>query len=232
MTGAMEDNGKAETKESAAQERFRNLYNILRMRICLLDYPPGTRLREEELAREFGVSRTPVRRVLGRLEEQGLVRSVQGVATIVTDVEIGELLQVYQLRMELAELVGTLSPVLPDEETMATFQVLGERARELTRRPDARGFAELNMDCFHALMQLTGNAPLREISERLYYQTARIWLKSIPRMDLAEEIRIFSREMDEIVGAIQIGDLEAAAHIRRSHISMSHTRLRRQAAYR
>lgn len=228
----MEDNGKAETKESAAQERFRNLYNILRMRICLLDYPPGTRLREEELAREFGVSRTPVRRVLGRLEEQGLVRSVQGVATIVTDVEIGELLQVYQLRMELAELVGTLSPVLPDEETMATFQVLGERARELTRRPDARGFAELNMDCFHALMQLTGNAPLREISERLYYQTARIWLKSIPRMDLAEEIRIFSREMDEIVGAIQIGDLEAAAHIRRSHISMSHTRLRRQAAYR
>lgn len=228
----MDNNDIFEPKESAAQERFRNLYNILRMRICLLDYPPGTRLREEELAREFGVSRTPVRRVLARLEEQGLLKSVQGVATIVTDVDIGELLQVYQLRMELAELVGKLSPVLPDEEAMAVFETLSVRGHELSRTPDTREFAKLNMDCFHALMQLTGSEPLREISERLYYQTARIWLKSIPRMDLGEEIRIFAREIDEILAAIQIGDLEAAAHIRRSHISMSFTRLRRQAASR
>jgi DNA-binding GntR family transcriptional regulator len=225
----MDDSDIFEPKESAAQERFRNLYNILRMRICLLDYPPGTRLREEDLAQEFGVSRTPVRRVLASLEEQGLVKSVQGVATIVTDVDIEELLQVYQLRMELAELVGKLSPVTPDDETMAVFEALSVRGHELARKPDARAFAELNMDCFHALMQLTANEPLREISERLYYQTARIWLKSIPRLDLAEEIRIFAREIDELLAAIEIGDLEAAAHIRRSHISMSYTRLRRQA---
>ncbi len=228
----MDNNDIFEPKESAAQERFRNLYNILRLRICLLDYPPGTRLREEDLAQEFGVSRTPVRRVLARLEEQGLVKSVQGVATIVTDVELDELLQTYQLRMELAELVGKLSPLQPDEETIAVFETLSIRGHELSRNPDARAFAELNMDCFHALNRLTGNEPLREISERLYYQTARIWLKSIPRLDLAEEIRIFAREIDELLAAIEIGDLEAAAHIRRSHISMSHTRMRHLAGER
>ncbi|MEZ5475956.1 MAG: GntR family transcriptional regulator [Thiolinea sp.] len=49
----------------------------MRRRICLLDYPPNTRLREEDLASEFGVSRTPLRRVLGHLESEGLVKSVR-----------------------------------------------------------------------------------------------------------------------------------------------------------
>ena len=93
----------------AARERYERIYAILRTRICLLDYPPGQRLREEDLAEEFHVSRTPLRRVLGRLEDEGLLRSVHGVGTIVTDIDIDGLQQVYQLRVELAELVN-LSP--------------------------------------------------------------------------------------------------------------------------
>ena len=51
-----------------ARDRFERLHAELRDRICLLEYAPGTRLSEEALAAEFGVSRTPLRRVLGRLE--------------------------------------------------------------------------------------------------------------------------------------------------------------------
>ncbi|WP_157018180.1 GntR family transcriptional regulator [Mesorhizobium xinjiangense] len=215
---------------SAARERFDRLYRTLRDRICLLDYPPGARLREEALAEEFGVSRTPLRRVLGWLEAQGLVRSVQGVGTIVTDVDIVALTQVYQMRMELAELIGKLSPVEPDAETLALFRALQARSRTLAVTPDPRAFAELNLDFFYALLRLTANEPLREISERLYLQTSRIWLKSIPRLDLAEEIAIFSREIADILAAVEIGDLEAAGLTRRSHISMCFARLRAQSA--
>lgn len=213
---------------SAARERFQRLYLILRTRICLLDYPPGSRLGEEALAEEFGISRTPLRRVLGRLEAQGLVQAVQGVGTIVTNVDIDGLAQVYQLRMELAELIGKLSPVPPDGETLEIFRELYARSRTLVEQPDPRDFARLNMDFFHALMRLTDNEPLREISERLYYQTTRIWLKSIPGMNLADEIAVFSREVADILEAVELGDLEAAGHIRRSHISMSFTRLKSQ----
>ncbi|MES0003461.1 GntR family transcriptional regulator [Mesorhizobium sp. M0051] len=76
----------------------------MRDRICLLDYTPGSRLSEEELAREFDTSRTPVRRVLARLESEGLVESVHGVGTIITDPDIQELVQIYHLRLELAPL--------------------------------------------------------------------------------------------------------------------------------
>jgi DNA-binding transcriptional regulator YhcF (GntR family) len=87
---------------TGARERFERIYGTIRDRICLLEYEPGTRLAEEDLAREFGVSRTPIRRVLSRLESEGLVESRHGVGTFVTDVDIDNLAQVFQLRMELA----------------------------------------------------------------------------------------------------------------------------------
>src|SRR3546814_8186046 len=71
-----------------SQERFARIYHALRDRICLLEYPPGLRLSEEEIAQEFDVSRTPVRRVLARLESEGLVEARHGVGTMVTSVDI------------------------------------------------------------------------------------------------------------------------------------------------
>lgn len=211
-----------------ARDRFDRLHAELRDRICLLGYAPGTRLSEEALATEFGVSRTPLRRVLGRLEAEGLVQSVHGVGTFVTDVEIEELTQTYQLRLELAELAGRLSPQLPDESLMAEFRALADRARALTRAPDPRAFAQLNMDFFFARLRLTQNEPLREIAERLYIRTARIWMKSVfaSRVDLGEEAGIFRREIEDVLAALAIGDLHAASLIQRAHISMSFERLK------
>ncbi|MFC6656395.1 GntR family transcriptional regulator [Roseibium salinum] len=93
-----------------AQERFQIMYSVLRDRICMLVYPPGTQLTEEGLAAEFGVSRSPLRKALQILEADGLLQSQQGVGTIVSEVDLEELIQVYQLRMELNELAGKLSP--------------------------------------------------------------------------------------------------------------------------
>jgi DNA-binding GntR family transcriptional regulator len=223
---AVQKPAERQSRSSAARGRLMQIYHRLRDRICLLDYPPGTRLREESLADEFGVSRTPVRRVLGWLESEGLLRSVQGVGTIVTDIDIDALNQVYALRMELAEMIGRLSPVAPDAGSIGHFHALQLRCRALAPQPDPREFAKLNTDFFHALMRLTSNEPLRQVSERLYYQTARIWLKTITASELAEEIAIFQREIDDVISAIELGDLGAAGYIRRSHISMSAARLR------
>ncbi|MBO9475858.1 GntR family transcriptional regulator [Shimia sp. R10_1] len=218
-----------ENNDFKARDRFEILHQELRNRICLLDYAPGIRLSETELAKEFGVSRTPLRRVLARLEDEGLVKSVQGVGTFVTDVNIEELAQTYQLRMELAEMVGKLSPKQPSETLFAHLIELSHRAKALVQKPEPREFARLDMEFFLARLALTDNAPLREVSERLYVQTARIWLKSISTsiIDLNEEIRVFAGEVDEFIAAIELGDLQAAALIQRAHISMSYSRMRR-----
>jgi DNA-binding GntR family transcriptional regulator len=212
---------------SMSRERFERIYKSIRDRICLLEYQPGERLGEEELAREFHVSRTPIRRVLSRLEGEGLLESRHGVGTFVTDVDIDSLAQVFQLRMELAELLGKLDPIPRGEADLARVRALLVRCDKLLKKPDPKAYARLNMDFFQELGAMVGNAPLREISERLYYLTTRIWLKSVPHLNLPDEIEVFRREMADILQAMEVGDLEAVGHIRRSHISMSVKRMKR-----
>ena len=212
---------------SMSRERFERIYKTIRDRICLLEYQPGDRLGEEELAREFHVSRTPIRRVLSKLEGEGLLESRHGVGTFVTDVDIDSLAQVFQLRMELAELLGKLDPIPRSEGDLARVRALLVRCDKLLKKPDPKAYARLNMDFFQELGAMVGNAPLREISERLYYLTTRIWLKSVPHLNLPDEITVFRREMADILQAMEVGDLEAMGHIRRSHISMSVKRMKR-----
>lgn len=217
-----------ERSTTSARERFDRLYSIIRDRVCTLEYPAGMRLSEEELAAEFEVSRTPIRRVLTRLETEGLVETHHGIGTIVTDVDLDTLAQVYPVRLELASLLGKLSPVPRKEEDLQRLRSLIDRCDALLDSPDQREFARLNMAFFYEVTGISGNQPLREISERLYLQTSRIVLRLLPILDLVEEISAFRREMSEILAAMEVNDLEAVGYIRRAHVSMSFSRMMRR----
>ncbi|AVX05877.1 GntR family transcriptional regulator [Maritalea myrionectae] len=219
-----------DANESAAGRRFRELHDEIRSRISLLDYPPGMRLSEEALAEEFGVSRTPLRRVLWQLQAEGLLQSVQGVGTIVTDIDIGALYQVYQMRMELSPLLARLSPRTISPQDMKRFKVLHKKCLELTDNPSARGYSVVNIATFHALADLTTNEPLRETMERLFYQTARIWLKSLTDQDVMRECKSLCQEVRDYRDAACLGDIDALAHLWRAHTSASMTRLQQKAA--
>ena len=99
----------------SAVMRFEVIHSEIRRRICFLIYPPGQRLSEVALAEEFGVSRTPIRSVLARLEAEGLVESQQGSSTRVTKIELSALKDEYELRMSMAELTGEMG-VIPATE--------------------------------------------------------------------------------------------------------------------
>ena len=214
-----------------ARDRFARMHDAIRRRICLLDYAPGTRLSEEVLATEFGVSRTPLRRVFARLEGEGLLRSVHGVGTFVTDIDVAQLGQTYRLRLELAELAGRLDPLPPAPALMDRLRAAAARVAALSAAPDPRAFAELNRDFFLARLELTGNLPLRDIAARLYFHTTRIWLKTVfaSDIDLRAEVEIFAQEVHDVLRALDLGDLAAAALIQRALVSMSFARMRRAA---
>jgi DNA-binding GntR family transcriptional regulator len=223
-------NGSYRPQPTPSRERFERLYATIRDRISLLEYKPLQHLSEEELAAEFKVSRTPIRRVLSRLEAEGLVESRHGVGTIVTNISFEALSQVYQLRLELAVLIGRLDPIPRTDEDLARVRALLARFDDLERRAEAKALARLNMDFYQELRAMTGNIPLRDISDRLYFMTHRIWLSAVPHLNLQDEIVIFRREVADILAAMEIGDIDAVGYIRRSHISMAFTRLQRYAA--
>jgi DNA-binding GntR family transcriptional regulator len=229
LDAEIETEPAAMPRPPSARERADRIYRILRERICLLEYAPGSLISEEELAQEFEVSRTPVRRVLGRLESEGLVQSVHGVGTLVTDPDIEELQQIYHLRLELALLIGKLTPIPRTKEDLDRIRALIARCDTDSLSSDPRAFLRLNLDFFHELNAMIGNQPLREISERLYFQVARVVLKLMPKLGVAEEFTAFRREMEDILAAAEIGDYDAIGHIRRAHISMSFRRMMRYA---
>ncbi|GLR54464.1 GntR family transcriptional regulator [Shinella yambaruensis] len=229
---AQTDNSGAKEQSAplvGAKERFDRIYNTIRDQICLLEYAPGTRLSEEELAKQFDTSRTPVRRVLARLEAEGLVASVHGVGTIVTDPDLDEIFQIYRLRLELAELVGKLDPLPRTPDDLDRIRALIKRCDDEMQEPSQRAFLRLNMDFYWEISAFTGNAALREVNERLYLKIVRVVLKMMPKLGLVEEYRAFRDEMQAVLNAAEIGDWEAIGYIRRAHLSMSYNRIKNYA---
>ncbi|WES30029.1 GntR family transcriptional regulator [Varunaivibrio sulfuroxidans] len=210
----------ADSRGSGAKERFERIYLKIRSRICQLEYAPGTRLSEEALAREFTVSRTPIRSVLSRLEGEGLVQSRHGVGTFVTDVDYAALAEVYRLRLELAALIGKLKPRQPNARDLKKIETI---ARKCAMIPEAkapkREFSRINIDFFESLVAMTANQPMQDVLRRLFYQSARIWMTAMPEQEVNRESKIFHREINEIIDAVKDGCLKKVGKLRRKHIS-------------
>lgn len=207
-------------KKVDPQSRMEAIYKEIRERICLLQYPPGMALKEKDLADEFGVSRTPIRGILQRLEFEGLVSGEFGSNSIVTFVDIRSLKQVYALRLRLAEIIGELSSHRVQEEHIGALQSLLEECEGMHGRYNPIQLARL-YNAFHDVMLgLIGNQPLRQISDQLFHQTARVWLQILPELNWAEEVNYICDEIRDVIDALQAGDMPRMAMVRRDHMSM------------
>ncbi len=210
-----------EVAKSASQRRSEGMCQALRERICLLHYPPGHRLSEEQLAREFKVSRTPVRHALAQLEIEKLIDRRHGAGTFVTRLDLDALEQVIRFRMRLAELIGDLDPLPPGAEHVEALRACGRRLQAIVDEPDLHAFARINLDYFLTVTSLIGNPSLRDVSERLFYQTARMWIVGLPELDWRAMVAKVIREIDEVKHAMELGDMHAVGLICRNYISMN-----------
>ncbi len=195
-----------------------DIYADLRDRICLIDIAPGTILREGDLATHYGVSRTPVREAIQRLAQLDLVESRNGVGTIVTEPEPEAIRQAYEMRLKVAELIGQMSPNPIEPGHLAEMADHIRRARHLTRQFDMHDYFAINHDVHFLIARIIGNAALRQMWDRLYFQTARVWYAAARDMGqpVADD---FERELDATHEAMRRGDATAIGYIQRNHIA-------------
>lgn len=217
----------SEGNPGAAQRRSREIYVTLRDRICLLDYPPGTKLSEQQLAREFDVSRTPIRRALHRLELEHLAERRQGVQTVVTDFDFESVRDIYAIRMVLAENLHGLSPARGWWRSAQRLRALRVECRELVHDMDLKRLGSIHLRLQEELAHVVDNDRAREIMMQLYFQIARIWLASVPSMDWQEEVAALLGELDALTEAMEHRDIKALGFIRRNHIAMNIERIRK-----
>jgi DNA-binding GntR family transcriptional regulator len=201
-----------------------SMFEILRDRICLLDYPPGMKLREADLAAEFGVSRTPIRAVLQRLTHAGLIDSRDGFGTVVTDLTDAEVRDIYLMRLKIAEMIGVMSPIDFSAEFRDNADRLMERAKALTEKFAIEEYWRINHDLHFMIAGIIGNTALRQMWDHFYFQAARIWYRHV-RNDTAGVAEALFAELQEVSRAVREGDAVALGYIQRNHIAYGLKRL-------
>lgn len=193
------------------------IQRLLVERICLLRYRPGDQLKEAELAREFGVSRTPVRDALNRISHLGMIESRNGVGTVVVRLSEEQIRHVYEMRLELACLIGKLSPVAPDPGHLAALQGLLQRARRLRDGFKADEYVLINHELHEVIASMIGNSSLRSMWLQTYVQAASTWYM-VAQTREAEVTDALLEELTDLVNAVKHGDAEAVGFVQRIHI--------------
>jgi DNA-binding GntR family transcriptional regulator len=192
-----------------------DVFSQLKRRILLAEYRPGQALQEQELAREFGVSRTPIREALIRLQAEGLVAMVHGRGVHVSETSVRELKEACELRHHLDGLVGKLVPERITPEELGSMKQLLERMKGETETAALRA---LDLEFHEAIDRATHNQLLRVTLEGLRSKVARIWDLSVP----AGKDRYFAgieKEFGQFVKAVERKDGEECARILRAHLA-------------
>jgi DNA-binding GntR family transcriptional regulator len=193
------------------------VYRVLRGRIMNLELPPGARLREEALASEFGISRTPVRRVLDWLSHEGLVTITHGAGATVAPIDYRELREVWALRLKVVELLG-------DFVRLPASPAVLDRLRAVLASLDAVDLSEPRSlgpiyDGYHGVMlDIMDNGPLRRIYDQLYAQTARMFVQMLPSLDLHAEVDAIRDVVVRTLEACTTGSGQALADVRTEHM--------------
>ena len=181
------------------------VYEELKRRILIGEIAPGTRMMEVELADDMGVSRTPVREAIRKLEKEGLVTIEPRRGAYASDVSIKDMTDVLEVRQYLEGMATG----------MAALKITEEEKRELLKATEAYSKAVESEDTdeiihcdelFHKLIvDCSGNKTL--INNRYIYY------------DDFSRYRNQPLEHKEIVEAIMSGDSEKARHAADVHIA-------------
>ena len=188
-------------------------------------YRPGDRLVESELADRFGVSRTPIREALQRLETQSLLTR-DGRSLIVASLDHSQLAELYVVRGVLEGLAARLAARNATPEEVRVLREMVEADRRLTSDPNAMSRANRR---FHKQIHLAShNRFLVQQLDLVHRSMALLASTSIAAEGRPEDTL---KEHGQIVAAIEAGDGDAADKALRTHISEAFvTRLKLDAA--
>ncbi|KUM24025.1 hypothetical protein AU467_31765 [Mesorhizobium loti] len=212
-------------RQLAGKASKQEIYLELRRRICLLDYQPGSRLNERELAAEFGVSRTPLRTVLQRLEYDGLIISQHGNGTEVTSIDLSSIRDIYIVRMRLMDAMAESSPLPVTDNVLSEIQELENECRALLESKDKRKFAQINIHLHRVLHSLSSNGPLRDFNDILFFQSARFWFLLLEKMDFRQQVEDLLDDLRMIKRSLELRDVRLVAIVHKSHLAIVVSRL-------
>lgn len=200
------------------------VYGDLRARIINFDLPPGTTLARSDLARTYGVSQTPVREALQRLEQDGLIRIFPQSRTVVSQIDVRQLNETLFLRVAVeTEVVRRLAVSDSCEEAVRRARALVQMQQALADGGSEMDmFAELDRSFHLLLFRFVGMGSLHAMLVSRLGHLYRCQRLELPREGKMQNIVAAHLA---ILEALAAADPEAAAGAMRNHLSGTITRI-------
>lgn len=205
---------QTDQKLPAETSKSETLYLMLRDDILAGTFEPGARLSESSLSRHYGMSRTPIRDAVARLEQDGLVERY-GMMARIRERSPEEVIDIYRVRVMLERAIAVDAAqrrrdidVLHLDAALAT--------EEAVDRNDPDAVKDANWRLHGVLGNASHNEPLRDLQRRLTLQVA-----AIPGTTLTEPGRWEQahEEHAQIIAAVRDRDAETAGAIAEQHMN-------------
>ena len=211
-------NIKNETDLALSQQ----IANSLKEEILSGKYPPGIRIRQEDIAEQFGASRSPVREALRILEAEGLINLVAHTGAWISHLSLSECEEMYQLRERVEPLLLRLSiPHITD----ALIAELKDLVLQMEATTDVETFLRLDRQ-FHLLSYSKAETVLvGEMVNRLW-NTTQHYRRAYSQMMAPTSFKPAHYEHHLLLASIIKRDVDDAerilfGHIRRTRLELA-----------
>ncbi|WP_187428870.1 hypothetical protein ROLI_016770 [Roseobacter fucihabitans] len=183
----------------------------------------GDRLDEIRLAKQFGVSRTPIREALQRLVASGIAEQLPRRGVFVRQPGPVELMEMFETMAEIEGVCGRLAALRISEEALAELDCANALCRAAIAENDTDAYYRENERFHHMIYAQSGNSYLAGQALRLHRR-----LKPFRRLQLRLRGRMAQsmREHEEIVAALKSADEMRAATALRDHVGIQGDKFR------
>lgn len=203
---------------SAPRADGETIFLTLRSEILSGVHQPGTAIRETSLAERFGVSRTPVREALSRLQHERLLeRAARGLQ--VPHVNPQQVIQIYDMRILLEEEAARQAAKARQFTDLMRLDALLQRDRQL-KEPDDHTRIITNLEFHAAVWSCAHNPVLQDLLDRLSTHLIHAPRSTLSTGNRWEEALA---EHEALIHAIEQQDSEAAGRIARQHMETART---------
>lgn len=177
---------------------------------------PGDRLLETDLAAQFGVSRTPVREAIRRLEAEGIVIHMPRVGAVVRKLGQQEIVELYEMRIVLETTAARMAAKHASGAEIRTLEGLNEDMAGQAGNPVQ--VAILNRAFHHCIMQAARNQFLAHSYQALSHA---LILLGKTTLETQARMAVVLTQHGEIIEALKTANPDAAAETMRAHMEAS-----------
>lgn len=214
---------------SAARPGVSEILNALRERIVNQEIPPGAKLREQDLAREFKVPRTRIREVFGALEQRGLINRIPNRGAVVARLDLSQVFDLYDVREVLEGLCARLATAnTPPESWQDLLDYFTGPLAEHAAKGEFDAFLTGYERFRRRLIEAANNPLLAQMLDSIYEKT-QVLIRRI--IILPERAKTGLREHIAVLEAMRRGDAEAAERLRRENMRSAKAWLLRYQKY-